>query len=269
MAMTPQELQEWELRLKRDQEKWHTTSSELERKVTRLNAEIDVLKGDLSTKQAVHDTLSAETDQLAEKHTSVINDLAASEAKIAKLMTRETALLDQVKDLDEVIAAKKADIDKDVESYGARRRREVELSLATESKKLDEIAAAIGEMEIVLETRREALTQLIQDAADARSGFAKETDEQNRWMESQAAKKAEMKADIEAVDKELKALYYKRDDVIATTSKAQARHDQFVAYEKEATKILQAKDRELQERQAELSVNERHLETRRSFLPPL
>jgi chromosome segregation ATPase len=75
-------------------------------------------------------------------------------------------------------------------------------------------------------------------------------------------RQAELKAEITG-------LLYERDSLQGELVRIRTEYDNFATYERKARAILDAKDQELQARQAQLEDGERFLKTRRSFLPEM
>lgn len=227
----------------------------LTEKIVALEAEVVEKKSDLQ------DTIMSFSQYNAE--------VEALEATKVTLSFKNQKLGEKLADIEALIATKKLEIDSNLEKYEKDRRtalnesiRELEQQEANAKEELASINQSMQETQAAIDARMKLASDEIEQAADTLKGIFKETEEQEERL-------TKLKAQTVALEPEVKRALYKRDEAVAITKKAKIEFDQFIDYEQKARKVLNTKDKELQDRQSELDASNQFIENRRSFLPPL
>jgi uncharacterized coiled-coil DUF342 family protein len=164
---------------------------------------------------------------------------------------------------------KKALLDQELEAYALSRKQEIKQSILAVNDELVAKKAELEQCSSELETKRTELQELSSIYRDEQDELKQSRAETKRLLADEAAQRAEITPKIDELDRELKEMVYKKDQLMITVTKAREEHTKFVEYEQKARTLLAAKDRELQEKAAEINEGGQFLKNSRSFLAEL
>lgn len=267
--MTVQELKDWEGKLKREQTDWQSRRSELEREIRRLNATLDVLVEKLEAKQHSFESLTTDTEALGATYTQLLDAKATIEAEIGLLEGKKTVATASVNDLNALVKSKTASIDAGLGEYEAEQRKLAEERLDELRLFSREAEATLSELATQTAGKRDELDGLRQALVTARDELERQEAATKARLEALSGQESDLLRRIGELEPEVAKLMHERDTAVSAALKARQEHEQFTKYERTAWAALNTKDKELQDKQAELDVEERHLNARRSFLPKL
>jgi chromosome segregation ATPase len=255
--------------VKKEQKQWEITKVSLEREVTSLTAKVTDLEErhaeaeDLLT--TVRKELEAERLRLSSlkaKNNDLERDNHSLESDIDHGRHEVEKLAQQLKD-------REATFDSELGEYELGRKQEIKQRLLEANKELSDVLAEL----------QEARSQHQESADNLRDLQAVYKQEQTELQDSNKATEAALAANkqrveasetrISTLEAEIKDLLYKRDTASSDLKKIKEQHDKFVTYEREARKVLDTKDKQLQAREAELNTQGQFLRNSRSFLPEL
>lgn len=262
--------------LEKDQQTWKLQQGELQRKQVELTAKNTTLRSQnemLTKDQHLLETVNA---KLVERQAELVASITAHEEKLieldAKFDASEARYLDKMNQLTEVraeLTRQKASFDKDLEAYGDSRKQEIKQAILQTN---DELVANRAELKVLqdeIAAKEQQLAELNTVYIEEAEQLKQSTTATNDAIEANRQKVAETQAEIDKLIEERNKIAYDFDNFQITMSKARAEHDNFLEYERKAKKILDAKDRELQSRQAEMATQSQFLKNSRSFLPEL
>jgi chromosome segregation ATPase len=255
--------------LKRDQQKWRSEQAELQGKNLQLTVsnrllekKHEKLKTQISGLESMLDSVKLHLEDVQGKVTQAGNQLDELESKRADKA-------DELAELRRQVENRKATADKEVEEYAVAKKLAIKDDILVFNTELTEVREVHTDLSRQIDVKRKELADLnqaaIQEAFDLKLAH-------NTADQSLADKKTALAETTEQFDKaqeQLQKLLYKRDDAINTIKKAEDAHAKFKDYEIKARKILDAKDRELQEKAADISQQGQFLKNSRSFLAEL
>lgn len=264
-----QEFDEAKKELQAQQTIWRTQLAEIKRNIV-----VDTAKHTKISDQLRADsvTLDSVTQELHSKKQETAELIVYSDNLVAKIEEKqqiENGLVAKSSELQEEVGLKQAELDSGLENYKKTCIQEIDLELESYRAQVVELEKVEDAITTHILQKREDLNQLearneatIQEAGDRLHDLTVNLEKSENLLVSTSAQ-------VEKLLKELTELEYKRDQVLSVTRKAKVQYEQFVDYEARARKVLETKDRELQDKQAELQEGEVLLKNRRSFLNEL
>lgn len=269
MAMTPAELKEREDRLRHDQINWEADKKARERVIAKLDHVREELEPKLSALDELRAEKTKEIDGLLDRSRELTAEIAKAGEQSTDLEAEIVRRQTTITELDAVIERKKAQIADNLNQWLTTRRAELAASMVDTQQAL---TVAQGDLESILGQISAKVTEL----DDLRQESATLQQEQQRIIrehETAIAKlqqrRVPLEGEIKALDEELLLKTRKLEIVSADMRKAKALHENFVDYERQARKVLDTKDRELQDKAQELAQESRHISAKRSYLSEL
>lgn len=255
--------------LEAEQAAWEASAQERANRVRELNIALEAIgpkvtrardimasaKQEVEELGAIKRNLSTEIEALRTSHTEATASLAKVQADLTTL--------------DEIAGRKQAEIDADMQAYGRRKRSEYDNTLADlqgeirqSQTHLDDLTAQITEAQSRLDTAR-------QTRVAERTSSEAEVAQLNDQIKHLTAQLPKLEHEIEVANTQLRRASLERDEAAAERDKARIEHNNFVKYESQARDILDTKDRELQQKAANIVSGEHRLKAQRSFLAEL
>lgn len=254
---------------KKERDAIKTEHSGYKREIVLLKAKVSSQRAKLSDLNSVSQALELASLDLAAQITTAQARIADLEHTEQTLLQNRTSLETDVAAIADELASRKATLDSDLEQYALVRKQEIKDSILTINSELVAAKKALEECLTEIANRRENLANLNQTAiaeeSEARLLHEQhEIDVANFKEEVAALKQRETEAQT-ALDAVLNTLNQAKSDL----RKTQAEHEKFLEYERQACKILDTKDQQLQTKAAELAHEGQFLANRRSYLPEL
>lgn len=267
--MDENQLQKARRELERDQAEWEAKRTQLEHQVAEHNIALSALKPRLA--KAKRETAGAQDEltRLTEAKQEFLRELTGLETMRNDQMVANSVLQSDSQELERIIERKRSSLDNELQDYAATRRTEIELNLTDTKTAVEQAKHELME----LTTEINAKKKQISDLSEAVIRVKAETTEETRRVKAELAelvkRRPELAATIKQLEQEIKRAHLEYDQVVAETQKAKVEHENYLAYERKSRKILETKDRELVQRQAEIDATSNRLKSQRSFLTPM
>lgn len=241
------------------------------------------VKGENIRLQALNDALNVKNDKLQallDKKTKEIEMLDKSGVELLEVNTRLDKskarakqeldeLMRQIGEVGQELIDKKANLDKELEEYALVRKQEIKTEILKANEELIVLSDRVAQLVIDIETKKLELASLNQTYIDEQTELKQSEEQTKRLLDENLERQVAIKSEVTEAERELQELSYKKDQMTAMLTKSREEHDKFLAYEKKARAILDVKDRQLQDKSAELSQGSQFLKNQRSFLPPM
>jgi chromosome segregation ATPase len=197
------------------------------------------------------------------------NDTTALEAKNDELESERAEKALQLADLHSEINSRKTSVDRELAAYSLSKKQAIRDEILAVNAELQAPQAELMSITEQITNKQEELRLLNQTAIQEQQDvkLAKATIDSD-LLEKQA-EQTELNEKIYEAKQSLQKLLFERDNAMMTIQKARDEHKKFTDYELKARKILDTKDRELQERETDITTQSQFLRNKRSFLPPL
>lgn len=256
-------------KIKDEQHNLKVMKGTLQRDSVRLTASNKHLTG-------VNAALHEENEQLASDIATSRSVLVESQAKNSNLevenhrlevsIEASNAAVEQLK---AELVSKKAAIDTELEAYALDRKQAIKADILAVNDQLTKARVDLAQVTENWQLKRDELTEINSIYMTEQTELKASSAETQRLITENQATIDQLQAEIDAKTKELQSLAYEKDNFTITLTKARAEHQSFIEYEKKARKILETKDRQLQERYNEIATESQFLKTKRSFLSEL
>lgn len=241
------------------------------------------VKGENIRLQALNDALNVKNEKAQvelDKKIKEIEMLDKSGVELLDINTKLDKSKDRAKqELDELMRQigevgqelidKKANLDKELEEYALVRKQEIKTEILKANEELILLSDRVAKLVIDIEAKKLELSNLTQVYVDEQTELKQSDEETRRLLAENLERQVAIKSEVTEAERELQELSYKKDQMTAMLNKSREEHDKFLAYEKKARAILDVKDRQLQDKSAELSQSSQFLKNQRSFLPPM
>lgn len=213
---------------------------------------------------------------MSEKEKAVSGRLAVlnktvenAEQCVTELNSDGSKRRESIRALDADIQAKQHEIDTNLDVYKERRTAEIKEHVSALDDNVVVAADKLTKLEAELGAKRVDLGNLTLQIQETKHKADSDLDA----TRAEAVKLGETIESLQALYDDLrikvKEAEYARSQAIASRDKAEIEHEQFKKYEKRARAELNATDRSLQDRQADVATSEQFLRNKRSFLPEL
>lgn len=264
-----EELQKLQRNLEADQKAWVTKKAVLEQEVGRLNTVLDVVAPKVEAAQTELKRVRAEASGTLKSKQDLDRQVSDLNATVTALEASISSCKQTLATLEQLAAEKLRQVD---ENFAAHRRlREAELVVelreqtAAVTAKTGELATAQAD----LDQAHRQLTGVLETTAQERATALQERTAAEQTLADLQALVPELEAKKTLLERQFKEASYQLKQVAAETGKARLEHQGFLEYEARARKLLDTKDRELQDKRDELEVTARHVGNRRSYLSEL
>lgn len=228
---------------------------ELTKKNIVATTELDTLQKQITTEKLRLEALQTNNTDLERENGKLDDQLEATKRDLQVT----------INELD----TKKQTLDTELEEYSLARKQEIKDSILEANKELLVVNDQLSIKSIELEAKKTELSELSKVYVDEQSELVTSNEETKRLLEENKQLRAETEQELTDLQREVKQLQFDRDNLKAQMKSDSLKHEQFLDYERKARKILDTKDRELQEKSASITSENQFLENRRSFLPKL
>lgn len=269
MGFTPAELKEATDRLKHDQVNWQSKKKQLERTIAKHNLTLDDLLPRLKQLTVLLDEKNADYARLENLARKLTEDIAQNERVATSTAMKSDKAQAILTDLEAVIAHKREAVDTDLQAWVVSRREEYKTQLVGVQEALATTTQTLSSVEAELTAKRDELDSLRQATASERVIQRDEIIGHDTVIKGLLERRVPLEADIDALTVEVTKLERQRSVQLADTKRGKAEFDGFLDYEQRARKVLETKDRELQDKAQELAQEDRHIKARRSYLADL
>lgn len=255
--------------LAKERQAWRVKVGEQQRKhiqLTAVNADLKAKNDTLAKKEAALQTaiIAAET-ALGQLRA----DTLALETKADMLETKVADKADELATLRTDIASQKAKTSRELEDYATNKKLEVKQAILLANEELLADRAEVQVLQDQIDTKTNQLAELNQAAMDEQEAVKLAEADKQHILDSNVALKAKLIADTQQLQDDYDHLGFEYNNAQITVKKAQEDHDKFLDYERRARKVLENKDRELQDKEAELGQQGMFMKNRRSNLTEL
>lgn len=260
---------EAEKAFKKEQSDWLKDEVTRERAIVKAQADLD----NLNTKVVSETTVLGELrDTIIEEENLFTTIKDKIHHKTGILTDFESSIEHCKKELgalNTLIASKKAEVDDNLKNYSESRQKASDEVISTLDEQVTTKQKELASLSESLELTRSSIATVLQTANDEVAESALLITTNSKTAEEQQVELAKLKSELVTTETSLKKALYERDEASSLADKARIQNEQFVQYEQNARKVLDNKDRELQDLAAKLSNDNQLLENRRSFLPRL
>lgn len=260
---------EAEKAFKKEQSDWLKDEVTRERAIVKAQADLDNLNTKVAAKSnaldGLEDTILGKTALLELLNKKFQHDTD----RLSGLGDSIDHRKEELESLDALIAAKRAEVDDNLKNYSESRQKASDEVISTLDEQVTAKQKELASLSESLELTRSSIATVLQTANDEVAESALLITTNSKTAEEQQVELAKLKSELVTTETSLKKALYERDEASSLADKARIQNEQFVQYEQNARKVLDNKDRELQDLAAKLSNDNQLLENRRSFLPRL
>lgn len=244
-------------------------ASKLERHNTKLQALNKELERQTEEKKYQLQEMEDKVSTTNEKYTILKNKNTVLETANKVLEEDHHSKQKQIKECDLSLQSKKDSLDEELEKYATRRKQQIRDSILKVNEELMAVNAQLAHLNSEIESKKIELGELNQVFIDEQQALKISTGETESKLTENREKIAETKKALDDLRAEFKELEYKKNQTLVELAKTKEDHDKFLQYEASAKKILNTKDKELQNREADISQQSQFLKNRRSNLPAM
>lgn len=266
---TPAELKDREDHLKADEVNWRAKQKELERIIQKHNLTLDELVPKLQRITTMITEKTTELDSLTGKIRTANSEIVVKETQVKAIDGKITISQSTLRDLEAVIEHKRSQVDSDLAAWSEKRRADYRAETKADEESAIRAKEAVASIQIEIDAKRDELDEARQETAMMRQTHARELEKHQRDLSNLVERQIPLEAAIVALTAETTKLQRTREVQLVDTAKAKQEFDGFLDYERRARKVLDTKDRELQDKSQEIAQANRHLATRSSFLRDL
>lgn len=238
------------------------------------------LERDILHLKTQHERLKGTTDGLKTRHKLLTNEVNVEQHRLEELRTNGAQLLltndrlqadrdaaiAELKHLEASVDAKKASAGKELEDYEVVRKQEIKQSILAVNRQLVDAQNNLEKARQDLVDTTENLRQ-INEAAIAEQQELKQIQATAKEIIAEDNQKVvAIEQELTSRKRELQQILHQHDQAKSARDKAEIEHKQFVEYETKARKLLDNKDRELQEKSSELTTQSQFIQNKRSYL---
>lgn len=265
--LSPEELTKREAALSRDQQAWRNEKTDLVRFIDLHKAKKSSLASEVTKLEKQISDLTKRASILGHSN----NSLASANNSLERKIERQSVLLDAtIEDslkFEDEVESRKVKIDIELEQYKADKIAEIQKDIDLLAEKRTAAITSLNDVKDKIETASSERVNTEKELVD----YAKQVKETMADLDKQIAEIRDtlqplrnelIKLSDEISSKQAIKNQLTEENVILITAK-----DKFKAYEKRAWHLLEAKDKELQERYATIREKEQMVPSRRSFLP--
>lgn len=258
-------------------------TKQLTKEHTDRKADVNRLERQQLQLTASNADLQAKNDKLSHRHSKLQKQLDQQESKIAKLHTEadyldtkidelDTKLADKTEELVVIrtaIAKQKSGTDRELEDYATTKKLEIKQEILNTNQELVADREELRILQVHIDEKTNQLADLNQAAIDEQEAIKVAEATKGAIIADNAKLKAELEVKTDELQEKYNKLGFDYDNALITVKKATEEHEKFIDYEKRARKVLDTKDRQLQEKEAEIGKQSIYLKNRRSNLAEL
>ena len=241
----------------------------LSREVQRLKALIPTLE---SKQLSLRDNITNKTDLLERINAKIVNADKTVKVVEETLQRKTHELEDTTASLGvirEEYTKLQQKVDSKLEDYKKKRQIAIDEELNDQINEVQRVKSELDELNSEIKSKQTAIAELSINLEDIRQTNKQIVSKETLEITELRQKLAEIRSDISEAEIELSKLYKEKATVSAITKKAEDRHKQFIQYEANARKELEARNTALLKRQEEVGQEERFIKARRAILPEM
>lgn len=255
--------------LEAEQAAWDAGKQTREHQLREFDIALDAMGPKVEKARQLLEETKASVEELTELKRTLTAEVEVLSLRKADVATDLLSIQTDLGTLEDIASRKRAEIDADMEAYARGKRTEYNDTLADTQKLIKDAQRRLSTIEAdthEFQSRLDSARQLrVAQRTTAEAQLAEIVAEVDKLTKA----KLSYQAEVETQKTKLKRVLVERDEAVATRDKAKIEHDNFVKYETQARDILDTKDRELQQKAANLTTDERRLKAKRSFLAEL
>lgn len=266
---TPAELKDREDRLKADEVNWKSKKKQLERAIVKDNLTLDELASRLERTTELLGEKKTELEVVSTQSRALDSDLALKEQQVEHINGKVATAQSILTDLEAVIDHKRETIDSNLQEYSTKRKVEFRKQEQDDQNRATRARESADSLQVEVSAKRDELDALRQEVAILRQDHMLEVEGHRRIILALEQQQTPLESDIAALQAEVVKLARTRELIAADNKKSKEQNAAFIEYERRARKVLDTKDRELQDKAQELAIEDRHIKARGSYLTGL
>lgn len=255
--------------LQKEQKQWRIEKTTL----ARQNLQLRSTNADLAGKNKVAEDALADIEgkvaEVTRQHglkLAAVKDLTTESDNLStQIAVQRRELADTRRELSDA----KQTVDAELEQYATRRKEQVKADILAVNGELVALRSEKEALQGEIDTKTNQLAELNQAAIAEQDAIKVSVAEKDGIEAENTRRRKELEDELQGLQNKVDEVGFKYNNSMITMKKAQEAHDKFLEYEKKARKILDTKDRELQQKEAELSQEGVYLKNRRSNLAEL
>lgn len=256
-------------KFERERNEWRNNDAERRRTELKLKTSVRQLEKRQTTLQYAIDDAETVLAQLTTRTAEQQAEQAGLEQTIDRLESNRADKATELADLNKAVNRRKVTIDSELAAYSDQKKEAIKADILTVGSELDELRRTAKELAERIDAQRGELAVLNQAAIDEQEDLKVLKADISREVRESTVERDALREELASLREERQKLIYERDKTMASIQAAREEHDGFRAYEEKARKLLDAKDRELQEKSADISEQAQFMSNSRSFLPKL
>lgn len=256
-------------KLKAEQQQWQKQKSSLIRDIAGLEAK-------KKAKEELQGTLDNHIRKLHDEHTKIMRTVKECKEANEELAAINKDLLSQKAEKQAEIEALEAKIEDQrakIKAEAVEQRKKHEEALNQDiSDKEAEIRDRNDDIALLnsrINDKKAEINNLKEQAKDAKQSSIIELNELKTEIIDLKQRKSDLTDKVALLETQVKTMNHDKAKIQEKLLELETNHNQFVDYEKRARKILEAKDKELTDREMKIRKDSAMLDNRRSFLPPM
>lgn len=255
--------------LAKEQLEWKVKKGTLQRESIHLKATNTNFEAKIKTAKVGLDALETDIANATVLKQALDRRNSALELENHKLESGIESTKQELVNLEVELERKKAELDSELEYYGRNKKIEIKDQILDTNAKLTSVKTELAERNSELESKKTELGELNQVYMNEQIEIKQSSQQTKQILAENRQKVSDTKEQIEALEEQVRELEYKKNQAILETAKTKSEHENFLNYEKRARKVLENKDRELQDKSAEISSERVFLKNQRSLLADL
>jgi septal ring factor EnvC (AmiA/AmiB activator) len=255
--------------LQKEQQEWKVKRSAIKREIVMLNGQ----------KAAMERLLAEASIELKE----IQSDIALAKDTFNELRSKNTELevenhrledsLDatskELASVKEELATRTVTMDDELAAYSLEKKEAIKEDILETHRELTTAKNELAMVREQVEQQRTDLRELNQVYIDEQTDLKASSADTKRIIEENKSQIQETEGVLTDLREKLQKVQYDYDNTTIALTKAREEHEKFLAYEKEAWKKLETKDKQLQKSAADIATEGQFIKNQRSFLPPM
>lgn len=267
--MTQGELKAREQRFNSEQVNWEADKQRRERVITKYEHRIADLEPKLKALTSLIGEKTDELEQLLVRDREIRGQSEVATTALTVAAADLGVAQRSLADLNEIIARRRQELESGLVEWLADRRQGYEQELTGIKQQLAEAQTALAGVQQDLRLKQAELDDLREETIRVRSDQQTTLREGEQALAQLQTRRTPLEGEIQTLEAEVTAKRRILETTLADTRKAQAQHENFIDYEKRARKLLDTKDRELQDKAQELAEEAQFSNAKRSYLHDL
>lgn len=254
---------------KKEKTAWRNEKATLERQNLQLTAKNISLTEQSKKLEAQQARLLKSTTALETKNLTLRTEMSRLEAQQDAL---DAKVADKVTELAEVrsaLAKQKQTVDRELETYSTKRKQAIKTDILATNDELAVAKVDLVTIQATIDERKNELAELNQTTIDIQDDIKLLQADKQTVITDTASEIKRVKQELIDLQSKYDELGFQYNNALITMKKVEESHKKFQEYEKQARKVLDNKDQELQEREADIAQESVFIKNRRSNLSSL